>query len=706
MTDLLDYTVLDGVALLTIKNPPVNAMSQPVRHAIAQAMDQAEAEPSIQAVVIRGDGWLFCAGADIREFDAPVKEPGLPGLIDRIEGSQKPVVVAIHGTTLGGGFELSMGCHYRVASDHALVGLPEVHLGLIPGAGGTQRLPRLIGAEAAIEAITTGRHIPVTEAKELGAIDEVTSGDLTASVLAAAKRLVSGQQLTPMSDRKVALGDAQKDIFESAKAVMAKRRRGFEAPLAAVSAIEWACTTPLAEGLQKERALSTKLKASVQSKAQRHLFFAERTAFKIPGIPKEIQRRDIESAAVIGAGTMGVGIAVCLLNADVSVVLTDTTQEALDHGLKRIGSILDRDVERGRLAPELRDTRLSRLQGGVSLSVLDESDLVIEAVFESMELKKQIFTELGAQCKPNAILATNTSTLNINDIAAVTPNPERVIGTHFFSPANIMKLLEVVRGEQTSNDVVATMMSFGKRIGKIAVLSGVGYGFIGNRMLEDYVRESQMLLLEGAKPSHVDGALEAWGMAMGPCAVMDLAGQDVSFLTRDQNRHLLPDDPRYCVPGDLMNAAGRYGQKTAHGFYSYPDGRTRQADPEAEAMVSKAAFELHIEQRNDIPESEILDRCLYALINRGAQLLEDGIALRASDIDVVWAAGYGFPAYRGGPMFFANTIGLSAVVEGFRRLSDKFGDAYGYWTPAPLLVTLAGEGKSFADYDTERASKN
>lgn len=705
MTQLLDYAVTENVALLTINNPPVNAMSQAVRQAIAEAMDRAESDDSAVGIVIRGHGKLFCAGADIREFDAPVKQPGLPALIDRIEGSPKPVVVAIHGTTLGGGFELSMGCHYRIAAHDAKVGLPEVHLGLIPGAGGTQRLPRLVGAEAAIEAITTGRHIPADEAKEMGAIDETTSGDLTAAALAAAQRLAKGARPQSMSTRKVDLTSAPEDLFNSARAKLAKRRPGFDAPRAAVDAIEWACHLSLGEGLQRERELSTALKASIQSKAQRHLFFAERTALKIPDLPIGTSQRQINSAAVIGAGTMGAGIATCLLGAGVPVILTDTTQEALDQGLDRVESTLNRDVERGRLAAVERDTRLSNLTGALSLADLQSADLVIEAVFEDMGLKKQIFGELGRQCRADTILATNTSTLDINDVAGATPNPERVIGTHFFSPAHIMKLLEVVRGERTAANVVATVMSLGKRIGKTAVLSGVGYGFIGNRMLEDYVRESQMLLLEGAQPSQVDRALESWGMAMGPCAVMDLAGQDVSFLTRDQNRDLLPDDPRYCIPGDLMHKAGRFGQKTGQGFYQYPDGRVRQDDPSVEKMIRLAAEGLSVEKRTDIADSEILDRCLFALINRGAQLLDEGIALRASDIDVVWSAGYGFPAYRGGPMFYADTIGLNVVVDAFSRLAAQFGNAYDYWTPAPLLVRLAEQGKSFADFDAERRAK-
>jgi len=703
MTKLLSYSVDEDVAVLLIDNPPVNALSQPVRQAIQDGLHAAQIDDSVVGLVIACAGRTFSAGADIREFNAPVKDPSLPILIDEIEASEKPVVVALHGTTLGGGFELAMGCHYRVADEATRVGLPEVHLGLIPGAGGTQRLPRLIGAEAAIEAITTGRHIPAPEALALGALDEVVEGDIIACAISAARTLSNSNYLNRTCHRDVDPQSIPDGIFDKSRAALSKRRRGFNAPPAAVDAIEWACSTPSRDGLKRERELSNRLKASVQSKAQRHLFFAERLALKIPDIPKATVTRPVESTGVIGAGTMGAGIALCLLNADLSVVLVETKQEALDRGVAQITKTLGRDVDRGRMSPEVRDSRLSRLTTALDLTGLQSADLVIEAVFESLPLKKQIFSDLGSICREGAILATNTSTLDINEIAAVTKSPERVIGTHFFSPANIMKLLEVVRCDETAKDVVATTMNLGRRIGKVPALSGVGYGFIGNRMLEDYVRESQMLLLEGADPAQVDGPLEAWGMAMGPCAVMDLAGQDVSFLTRDQNRDLLPDDPRYCVPGDVMYAEGRFGQKVGKGFYLYPDGRTRQRDSDAITLIRSAADRIGVEQRASISEQEILDRCLYALINRGAQLLDDGIALRASDIDVVWSAGYGFPAYRGGPMFYADTIGLDVILKAFESFASQFGDEYDYWKPAPLLVKLAQAGKTFADYDADRS---
>ena len=702
MSKLLSYSVEDGIAVLIIDNPPVNALSQPVRHAIQDALQAAQTDDAVVGLVIACAGRTFSAGADIREFNAPVKGPSLPVLIDEIEASKKPVVVALHGTTLGGGFELAIGCHYRIADEGTRVGLPEVHLGLIPGAGGTQRLPRLIGAEAAIEAITTGRHIPALEALELGALDEVVESDVIASAISAARRLSSINKVKRTCSREVDPESIPDRIFQKSKVALAKRHRGFNALPAAVDAIEWACSTPSRDGLKRERELSSQLKASVQSKAQRHLFFAERLALKIPDIPKETVIRPVESVGVIGAGTMGAGIAVCLLNADLTVVLVETKQDALDQGIAQIAKSLGRDVDRGRVAPEVRDARLARLSNALDLRGLQTVDLVIEAVFESLPLKKQIFSDLGSICRESTILATNTSTLDINEIAALTNSPQRVVGMHFFSPANIMKLLEVVRCDETEKDVIATTMSLGRRIGKVPVLSGTGYGFIGNRMLEDYVRESQMLLLEGADPAQVDSPLESWGMAMGPCAVMDLAGQDVSFLTRDQNRKFLPADPRYCVPGDVMYAEGRFGQKTRKGFYQYPDGRTRQDDPDAVTLIRSAAGRIGIEKRASISQREILDRCLYALINRGAQLLDDGIALRASDIDVVWSAGYGFPAYRGGPMFYADTIGLDMILKAFENFGSQFGNEYDYWTPAPLLVSLAQAGKTFANFDADR----
>jgi len=596
-----------------------------------------------------------------------------------------------------------MGCHYRVADRDTRLSLPEVHLGIIPGAGGTQRLPRLVGVEAAIEAITSGRHIPADEALALGAIDEIADDDLLQTASAAALRLAEkGGEPPRTGDRKVEKSTVTNYFFEEAKKSLAKRKKGFDAPLAAVEAVQWSTKENITDGLAKERSSSTQLKASIQSKARRHLFFAERTALKIPDIPRNTPHRPVQKTGVVGAGTMGAGIALCLLNAGLDVTLVEARQEALDAGLDRIKKTLERDVARGRISSGDCKARLNNLTGVLSLDALSNADFVIEAVFESMDLKTEIFASLDQVCGADAILATNTSTLDINVIASNTENPERVIGTHFFSPANIMKLLEVVRGKYTAKDIVATTLAIGKRMGKTPVLSTVAFAFIGNRMLEDYVRESQMLLLAGVTPAQVDKTLEAWGMAMGPCAVMDLAGQDVSFLTRDQNRHHLPDDPLYYRPGDLMNEHGRFGQKTGQGFYSYPDGRTRQDDTEALTLIREAAKELGVQRRQDITDKEILDRCLCALVNRGAQLLDEGVALRASDIDVVWTAGYGFPNYRGGPMFYGDTLGLDQVLNVFERNAKEFGNSYGYWTPAPLLVDLASQGKSFAIYDAEQ----
>lgn len=703
MTHPVSVEIDQGVAKLTICNPPVNALSYVVRQGLLSALNDAEANDAVAAIVITSNGRMFSAGADIREFDAAVIEPGLPGLIDHVEACSKPVVVALYGTVLGGGCELALGCHFRVASPDIKIGLPEVDIGLIPGAGGTQRLPRLVGVESAIDMITSGRHVPGDEALAFGLIDEIAEIDLVAAAVQAARRLSSHPDLVRRTGTlSIDQASVSEDVFDAAKKRLKKQKKGFDAPIAAIDAIRWSMTFDFEEGLAKERECSKTLKASTQSKAQRHLFFAQRAALKIPDIPKETPLRNIQAAGVIGAGTMGAGIAVCLLRAGLPVILVETQQDALDAGIARIQKVFDREVQKGRLSEQKRKTILSQLTGALELAALEMCDVVIEAVFESMDLKKQIFTQLGQVTKAEAILASNTSTLDVNVIADATQGPERVIGTHFFSPAHIMRLLEVVRGNKTAKDVVATTMDLGRKIGKVPALSGVGFGFIGNRMLEDYVRESQLLLLEGATPAQIDGVLEDWGMAMGPCAVMDLAGQDVSFLTRDQNRHHLPDDPRYYKPGDLMNASGRFGQKTGKGFYQYLDGRTRQEDPDAIELIQEAARDLGVKPRQNIRDQEILERCLFSLVNRGAQLLDDGIALRASDIDVVWASGYGFPAYRGGPMFYGDTVGLSVIVEAFKGFASHLGNDYGYWTPAPLLQNMAKAGTTFADHDAGR----
>ena len=695
MAELVHLAIEDGIAVITVDNPPVNAFSHAVRVALQSAVRNAFANAAAKALIIHGAGKTFMAGSDIKEFDAPPKDPWLGEVIDEIEAGSKPVVAAIHGTALGGGFEVALGCHYRICDAKAKVGLPEVTLGIIPGAGGTQRLPRLIGVEAAIATAGSGKPMSAAEALKKGAVDEIASGDLMTAARAAAKRL-TGTAPRRTSEQPFPGGPQTPAFFEAQRGAMKKRNRGFPAPPTVVDAIEAATKVAFREGLARERAFNAELKDSLQSKALRHLFFGERTVAHIPRIPKDTSLRPIEAVGVVGAGTMGAGIAVNFLNAGYRVAVTEAKEEALARGRNTITKIYDREVEKGRLKPEAREDRLNRLTLSLDMGALKDVDLVIEAAFEDMGIKQEIFRKLDAVCKPGAILASNTSTLDLNQIANVTQRPQDVIGTHFFSPAHIMRLLEVVRGAKTANDVIATLMAAGKKIDKVAVLSGVCFGFIGNRMFEGYVRESQRLLLEGATVQQVDKALTDWGMAMGPHAVIDLAGVDVSFLTREGNRANLPPDPTYCLIGDKLHHLGRHGQKTKKGFYKYGE-KGAEADPEVEQLIRDEAGRLKIAQRT-FTDQEIVERCLFPLITEGAQILDEGIALRSVDIDVVWCAGYGFPRFRGGPMFHGDAIGLQAVVDGMARFAKVQGNDYGYWTPAPLLTKLAAEGKTFKEW--------
>jgi len=698
MSDCVSIREHGHAAVITIDNPPVNALSQPVRQGLLDAAAKIAADDRIKSVVLTATGRTFPAGADIREFDKPSRPPHLTESINALENLNKPVVAALFGTVLGGGLELAMGCHYRIASPNATFGQPEVSLGIIPGAGGTQRLPRLVGVDMAMELIVTGRRISGATAENIGVLDEIVTGDLLEAAIACGLRISrDGVGLCRTSDLHLDESTFSDEFFSGYRAKVAKRHRGFAAPLACVDAVE-AAAQPFALGIQKEREISDRLKGSNQSRALRYLFFGEREVAKIPDIPKGTALREIKSIGVLGAGTMGSGIAVNFLRAGFSVTLLEADQTILDQGIISIQGILDRDVERGRLSAEKRSAFLNRLSGFLEIESLSTADVVVEAVFENLELKKDIFSKLDKVCKPGCILASNTSTFDINEIASATGRPEDVIGMHFFSPAHVMKLLEVVRGDKTAKDVVATIMHLGKALAKIAVLSGVGFGFIGNRMFEDYIRESQMLLLEGATPSQVDGVIESFGMAMGPCAVMDLAGLDISYLTRAGNRHHLPDDSRYCRIGDVLYGMGRYGQKTSCGFYKYQKGvRRRQDDPEVEAIIRQEADMFDIPQRN-IDDVEILERCIYPLVNVGSMLLDTGIALRPGDIDVVWTSGYGFPRYRGGPMFYADQIGPEKVVNACEKYAAQCGNRYDYWTPAPLLAKLVADGGSFGNW--------
>ncbi len=702
MTDPVKLQTREAIAVITVDAPPVNALSQPVRAGLLTLVRQAGADPDVRAIVLRCAGRTFIAGADISEFGKPPAEPSLTAVFDAIEQTGKPVVAAIHGTALGGGLELALCCSHRVAAPDARIGLPEVRLGLLPGAGGTQRLPRAIGVPAALEAMLTGRMLAASELAGTPAIDAVLEGDIgEAAVEWLHEALDRG--LTPrlLRDRPVpdAL-DLPAAFFDKARQRVAGEMRGQFAPLQIIACVEAAVTLPIDEGLQVERHRFIECMDSPQSAALRHMFFAERQTAKIPDVPPDTPTRPIGHVAVIGAGTMGGGIAMCFANAGLGVTLIDSGEEALQRGLATIRSNYQRSAAKGRLSERDVVARMGLIQGTTQMPGTAQADLVIEAVFEDIALKQRIFRELGELCRPDAILATNTSTLDVDEIAAATNDSSRVLGLHFFSPANVMRLLEIVRGRDTSPEVLATCLRLAKTIGKIGVVSGVCYGFIGNRMLEGYGREAGLMLLEGADPEDIDRVIVEFGLPMGPLAMGDLAGNDVGARVRAQRRAAggLPADPRYGAVHDRLAALGRHGQKTGKGVYAYAPG-SRQPQPDAEviALISEIAAELGVARRR-IDDREILERCLFPLVNEGLRILEEGIALRASDIDVVWVYGYGFPAWRGGPMHWAEHIGLEKLLDALRHYGKTLGNGYGYWTPAPLLERLVAEGTRLADY--------
>ena len=702
MSEVVSYELQENIGVITVNNPPVNALAQVVREGILAAVTTAQDDAS-EAIVLRCDGRTFIAGADITEFGKPPKEPGLPEVLTAIENSSKPVIAAIHGTALGGGFEVSLACHYRCAVASAKVGLPEVKLGLLPGAGGTQRVPRIAGVEAALDMITGGNPVAAKKANAMGLIDEVLDGDdLLAGALSYAKNLIeSGAPLKRIRDVTIDSSSIEADFFANARKQLAQRARGQIAQDRIISCLEAAVELPFDEGLQRERELFKELLTSAESAAMRHIFFAERQAAKIQGLAQDTALRAIKSVAILGGGTMGGGIAMCFANVGIPVILVEINDEALERGLGIVRKNYNITVQKGKLPADQMEQRIGLISGTTDYADIGDVDLVIEAVFENLDLKKEIFTKLDAACKPGAILATNTSYQDVDAIAAATARPEDVVGMHFFSPANVMKLLEVVRGEKTADDVLATVMQIGKKIGKVCALSRVCYGFIGNRMLGGYGREAQMLLLDGCTPAQVDGALEGFGMAMGPLAMSDLAGLDVGYKAR-QARTDLPDDPKLYRMGTLLVEMGRHGQKTGSGFYQYDaETRRRMSDPEVEALIKEEASKLGVEQA-EISDDEILARCFYPLINEGAKILEEGIAQRASDIDVVYIYGYAFPVAKGGPMHYADSVGLKNVYDKICELRDKYGEQY--WSPAPLLKQLAEEGKTFAQWDKERSA--
>src|SRR5271163_2669089 len=706
MTDLVHLTKQNDIAIITINNPPVNALSPGVPEGIAESIDQITKDPSVKAAVLIAGGRTFIAGADIKEFGKMTsggskRGAGLLPLLLKMEDSAKPVIVAIHGTAFGGGLEVAMAGHYRVAVATAQVGQPEVKLGIIPGAAGTQRLPRLAGVAKAVEMCTTGNPVRAEEALKFGIIDKIIDGDLLAGAIAFAQE-VAAKPAPKTRERNEKLGNAAENaaIFAAARETAAKKARGLKAPQAAIDAIEAATKMPFEEGCQEEQRLFIDCLFSDQSKSLIHVFFSEREVSKIPDIPKDTKLTPVNSAAVIGAGTMGGGIAMVLANAGIPVTLKETDQAALDRGLATIKSNYDNSVKRGRFTAEAAAERFGRIKPTLTYEDFPSADLVIEAAFEGMALKKEIFKELDRICKPGAILASNTSTLSIDEIASATKRPESVIGTHFFSPANVMRLLEIVRGKATSKEVIATCMNLSKTLGKVGVLVGNCRGFVGNRMFGPYRREAQFLVEEGASVEAVDSALYDFGMAMGPLAVGDLAGLDVGWRIRKEYRHLEKAGIRQPFLEDSLCELGRFGQKTGGGWYKYDEQRRAMPDPAVDELIRKWVGAAAIAQR-DISAPEIVDRCLYALVNEGARILEEGYALRASDIDIIYINGYGFPAYRGGPMWYADTVGLKQVYARISEFHRQHGEI---WQPAPLLARLAEQGKTFAQFGKEEVA--
>jgi 3-hydroxyacyl-CoA dehydrogenase len=687
INSVADLAIEGDVAVVTINSPPVNALSQPVRDGLSQGVEAAAANGAVKAIVIICGGRTFIAGADISEFGKPPAPPYLPDVLERIENAPKPVVAALHGTALGGGFEVALTAHYRIAVPSAKCGLPEIKLGLIPGAGGTQRLPRLIGVEKALEVILSGSPFGALKAKEWGVVDELAEeGKLRDSALAFARRLIAEKApLNKVRDRfdKLEPARGHPEIFEAIRKANARKFRGFEAWEKAIESVKNAVELKFDEGIVKEREMFMALLQTTQSKAQRHVFFAERQAAKVEGIRAEEPTRPIASVGVIGAGTMGGGIAMNFLSAGIPVTIVEESRQALDRRVSIMRRNYEATAKKGRIAASEVEERMGRLTPSLDLSALAKADLVIEAVFEDMELKTSVFKRLDSIAKPGAILASNTSYLDIDQIAAETGRPEDVLGTHFFSPANVMRLLEIVRGAKTSNSVLATIAQLAPKIGKIGVVVGVCHGFVGNRMLNQRQREAMKLILEGATPWDVDRVIVEFGMAMGPFAMSDLAGLDIGWSAQTSKRATIRE---------ILCEEGRRGQKTGAGFYDYDEARTPKPSTHVETLIREFAKSKGVEQRA-IGDAEILERCIYPMINEGAKILEEGKAQRASDIDIVWIYGYGWPVYRGGPMFYADTVGLRAVLAKLKEFQARFG---GDFKPAALLEKVAAEGGTFS----------
>ena len=685
MTSINEVTKLDindNVAILTLNSPPVNALSADVREGLDKGIKEAIANSNVEAIVLICDGRTFIAGADISEFGKEPKGPSLFEVQEELESSPKPIIAAIHGTALGGGLEVALTCHYRIAVPSAKCGLPEVSLGLLPGAGGTQRLPRLVGVEQALKMVTSGTHLSADKCLKSGLIDKLANEDqLLEDSISFAKEIVSENK--PLKkvrdiDEKVIAARGNDQLFSNFRNSIARKTRGFLAPEYNIQCIEAAVNKPFDEGIKVERDLFLKLVTGNQSAAQRYFFFSQRQVAKIPDIPKETEKLQIKKVGIIGAGTMGGGIAMNFANADIPVTIIEQSQERLDKGIGIIRKNYENTASKGRISIDDVEKRMNLINGDISINSLSEKDLIIEAVFENMDLKKEIFSKLNSVAKKSAILATNTSGLDINEIASKTDRPENVIGLHFFSPANVMKLLEIVRGKKTSNEVIATSMTMAKSIGKVAALVGVCPGFVGNRILAQRQREANKLILEGALPWDIDDALFEFGFPMGPFAMSDLAGLDIGWNKETSRGETIRE--KLCEND-------RFGQKSGKGFYIYDENRKKSSDPEVEELIISFAQEKQIKRRT-INKEEIIERCLYPMINEGFKILEEGMAIRASDIDIIWINGYGWPVYEGGPMFYGNLIGFEKILEWLQKMEEKYGSDF---TPSPYLEKVVKE---------------
>ncbi len=696
MNEVVKVERHDAIAIIKINNPPVNALSAAVRQGIAAAIRSVSADPEVKGVVLACEGRTFVAGADITEFGKPPQSPGLGEVIAGIENCPKPVVAAIHGTALGGGLELALGCHFRVATKDARMGLPEVKLGLLPGAGGTQRLPRAVGPELGVKMVVTGDPIGAAEALKNGLIEEIVEGPASGAEAFMRKAIAEKRPLRKLrdDDSKLAAARADRKIFTDAAAAANKKNRGMDAPLACAEAVSWTLDVPFDEALKKERESFVKLVSGDQSKAQRYAFFAEREAAKVSGIPDGTKARPVERVAVLGAGTMGGGIAMSFVNAGIPVTIIETGEEPLNRGLGIIRKNYEATAARGGMPADAVEKRMSLLMGKVGLENVKDADLIIEAVFETMAVKKEVFTALDKHAKPGAVLASNTSYLNVNEIGSVTKRPQDVLGMHFFSPANVMKLCEIVRADKTAPDALMTAVTISKKIAKVPAVVGVCDGFVGNRMLSARSKQSEKLLFEGALPQQVDAVVTKFGIPMGPFAMGDLAGLDIGWRSR-KDRGIKSEI------ADALCEAGRFGQKTGKGYYKYEGGsRSPLSDPDVEKLIIDTCARLGLKRRT-VSDDEILERMVYPMINEGARILEEGIAARPSDIDVVWLYGYGWPVYRGGPMFYADQVGLKHIADRLSFYAKQNNDPS--LEPAPLLKRLAAEGKTFASLAAKAA---